>query len=109
MPVDDCLACDGACCACFEWLQVDPEYLAAMARALGSTTDELIARPDLKWAEGTARRPGESERRTLLLHLRPHCPFLRDGRCSIHPARPKACRDFPAGSDACHTAQETRR
>ncbi len=27
------------------------------------------------------------------------CPFLEDGKCSIHPIRPESCREFPLGKN----------
>ncbi len=30
------------------------------------------------------------------------CPFLKDGRCSIHSIRPQSCREFPLGRNLDH-------
>ncbi len=30
------------------------------------------------------------------------CPFLKDGKCSIHPIRPESCREFPLGRNLDH-------
>lgn len=84
-----------------------PADLTAIAAALKTPPLELLDR--YEWAEGTAQRPGEAERYTLLLRMRPRCPFQDDaGRCTVHAVRPQACRDFAAGSSQCHAVQEEK-
>jgi len=35
-----------------------------------------------------------------------HCPFLEDGGCSIHPAKPTQCRAFPYWPELLGNAKE---
>ena len=62
--------------------------------------------------------PGEFERKYVyrtrrLLRLRvpreAQCHFLRDGGCSIHPAKPTQCRIFPFWPELVDSRREWRR
>lgn len=74
----DCQTCGGRCCAGWT-IDVLPGL------------DEV---PDRMVKEDRLLGPVMRERNGA-------CIALRDGRCSIYESRPKVCRDFEAGGDAC--------
>ena len=48
-------------------------------------------------------------RRRLRVPRDSQCSFLRDGGCSIHPAKPTQCRVFPFWPELVESRQEWRR
>jgi Fe-S-cluster containining protein len=74
-----------ACCRCChdKAIRVGPYEVVRLARALGLTTTELLARHTE--AGGTVLRTREDAA----------CVFLGPRGCSVHAARPLACRVYP--------------
>ena len=54
----------------------------------------------LRWANMRGKVSG----RTWRIHS--PCPNLRDGKCRIHLARPRVCREYVAGGPLCRAAME---
>jgi len=80
-----CVAC-GRCCRRPGWVLFTESDLRRASRFLFLTVLEFenlyIDEEDHegKWIRVTRRRP---------------CPFLREGTCAIHGAKPEQCRSFP--------------
>lgn len=88
-----CFRC-GECCRRWQPL-IDGEETAALAAFLGLTPEELARR---------YTRPYPLDDRVRLVVTGPHgCVFHRyqDGlsTCTVHPARPRACREWEARPD----------
>lgn len=92
----DCHDCEG-CCDCCEGMGdtviLDPLDVFRLSAYLGKTQEQLLEEDlVLDAADGN-----------ILPHLkmtgpREQCTFLnREGRCSVHSARPGICRLFPLG------------
>jgi Fe-S-cluster containining protein len=47
--------------------------------------------------------------RRLRIGRRKHCPFLLEGGCSIHPAKPTQCRLFPFWPELVETQKNWQR
>jgi hypothetical protein len=64
---------------------LEPEDIERLASHLRLRPRELV------------RRHIVDEHGELALNLGAdgNCPFLRDGRCGVHPARPLQCRTYP--------------
>ena len=75
----ECAECPGACCGSCH-IYVSHEEMEAIATHLGVTIQEVI-----DWATVPAAEANNFH------FLRP-CRFLRQGLCSVYPARPGACR-----------------
>ncbi len=86
-----CFRC-GVCCE--RWSpELAPADVERLAHFLSLTTDDLLDRFARPYPPGTSH---------VLRHTAAGCVFLArdpDGRaaCSVHPARPQACRDWQAG------------
>jgi Fe-S-cluster containining protein len=83
-----CFRC-GICCTCYQ-APLTPEDIDNIASALGISRSKCISRYALK----VPIKEGY-----LLKHTKKGCVFLAwdaDGkaRCTIHPLRPKACREW---------------
>lgn len=83
-----CFRC-GICCTCYH-VPVAPEEIEKIASALGMTPSEFLS----KYA-----RPAPVKEGYLLRRTDKGCLFLAwedDGRarCTIYPARPRACREW---------------
>jgi Fe-S-cluster containining protein len=83
-----CFRC-GICCTCYH-APVTPEDINKITSALGISRSKFIAR----YARKVPIKEGY-----LLKHTKKGCVFLAwdaDGkaRCTIHPSRPKACREW---------------
>lgn len=82
-PVFACARC-GACCS-HQAIQLNPWEVWRLARRLGLTSGQFIAR--------------HSDNAGLFLRFGPdgRCGFLTPAGCAVHPARPLACRLYPLG------------
>jgi Fe-S-cluster containining protein len=83
-----CFRC-GICCTCYQ-APLTPEDIDNIASALGISSSKCISRYALK----VPIKEGH-----LLKHTKKGCVFLSwdangKARCTIHPSRPKACRDW---------------
>jgi hypothetical protein len=90
----DCLEC-GACCASF---RVD--FATGELESNGGCVPEGLA---VEVTSFTRRMRGTD-------HARPRCAALTGKigarvSCAIYEWRPSPCREFEAGSDACHRAR----
>jgi len=80
-----CVAC-GRCCRRPGWVRFTENDLRRAARRLDLTVSAFRERTideedgEGAWIRVTRRRP---------------CPFLREGGCVIHDAKPEQCRSFP--------------
>jgi len=76
-----------ACCRCCygRRIQVNPYELARLARALGITTTEVIARFTMDGGTALATRSNTA------------CTFLGPEGCTVHADRPLVCRLYPLG------------
>jgi len=77
-----CHACNRCCYG--KRIQVNPYELVRLARNLGITTTEVIARHTAGGTSLTARADGS-------------CVFLGPGGCTVHADRPLVCRLYPLG------------
>jgi uncharacterized protein len=87
MPVFlECQRC-GACCRWPGQVRVSDAEIARLAAFLGLAETDFIQR-------FTRLRP---DRQGLVLQDHPAgaCIFYQDGQCSVQPAKPQQCRDFP--------------
>ncbi len=83
-----CFRC-GICCTCYQ-APLTPEDIDNIAAALGISSLKCISR----YARKVPIKEGY-----LLKHTKKGCVFLvwnADGkaRCTVHPSRPKACREW---------------
>jgi len=78
-----CRACSRCCYG--RRIQVNPYELARLARGLGITTTEVIARFTVDGGTALANRSDTS------------CTFLGAHGCTVHPDRPLVCRLYPLG------------
>jgi Fe-S-cluster containining protein len=83
-----CFRC-GICCTCYQ-PPLTPEDIDNIASALGISCSKCISR----YAHKAPIKEGY-----LLKHTKKGCVFLAwdaDGkaRCTVHPSRPKACREW---------------
>lgn len=88
-PVDpatlfQCRMC-GACCQGYGGTYVTAEDMAGIAAFIGEDADTF--------AERYCRRSGN--RYVLAQSDEGFCVFWRDGRCGIHPVKPRMCRAWP--------------
>ncbi|HLK15264.1 MAG TPA: hypothetical protein VKT78_10695 [Fimbriimonadaceae bacterium] len=88
----DALACCAGCSACCHRvvLATAPEIVAAASTVMRSFTPEArdaLRERMLSYVAGVGPSQGVG-----LATLRPMCPFLVDGLCSIYAVRPIACR-----------------
>jgi Fe-S-cluster containining protein len=82
--------------------QVQARFTEASARLASVGLREAFQRPDASIAE----RRQELGLSYFALGL--PCPFLEEEFCSIHPARPTACREYLVTSAAPHCARPSR-
>jgi len=94
-----CREC-GACCAlkdAFVW--VDKKDIRRVAAYLGMSGDQFEAEY-VRLVDGDM---------ALLEGDNSPCVFLREGSCSIYPARPSQCRTFPFWSEALESPAQWER
>jgi len=87
----DCKVC-GSCCKDRHDLILTPYDVFRLARYLTRTTEEIIR----NYCEVYERR--NSHLPVVRVLPRPPeacCPFLRNRKCAVHPAKPILCRVFP--------------
>lgn len=78
-----CAECIGVCC------------VVGGAVTLTKTDKERLgAHLDLSIDEFDARYVSIENGNEILKHHYNPCPFLKAGKCSVHPARPQVCRDY---------------
>ena len=94
----DCTVCAN-CCRHGE-VAVSGEDIAAIARHLGTTVDEV----ERLYLVGVAGAPAQHELRSTDAG----CVFLDGTLCLIYEARPKACREFPHVATGSHTLGSRR-
>ncbi|MGE4529582.1 MAG: YkgJ family cysteine cluster protein, partial [Rhodospirillaceae bacterium] len=81
-----CNACS-RCCH-HKIIQISPYEIVRLARGLGLTTTEFIARYTTEGGTVLRRRPEDDAA----------CVFLSAQGCSVHPDRPLVCRIYPLGA-----------
>jgi Fe-S-cluster containining protein len=91
--------CQPGCTACceqkgFVYLTVDD--IPRAAQFLGMTSAEFERKHVFR----------TKNRRRLRVPRDSQCSFLRDGGCSIHPAKPTQCRIFPYWPELLESRQE---
>ena len=79
-----CQMC-GACCRGFGGTYVTPADINAIADYLGADARTFVER----YCQMSGNRP------VLGLASDGYCVFHREGRCGIHPVKPRMCRDWP--------------
>jgi len=83
-PIFECRMC-GDCCRGFGGTYVTQADMAAIARYAGVSPDRF---------RHTHCQP--SGRRWVLAQAEDgYCVFHRNGRCAIHPVKPRMCRQWP--------------
>src|SRR5580704_6522129 len=77
----------GACSRCChgKLIPLTPYEVARLAEHLGTTTTETLERWTTRGGSALASRPDGG------------CVLLGEQGCSVHPARPLACRLYPLG------------
>jgi len=88
-----CHACS-RCCRGYR-IKVDPYEVLLLARHLAISTTALLQR--YVGEDGIALKHNSDD----------SCVFLSDRGCTVHPARPLACRLYPLGRRAESTGSET--
>jgi Fe-S-cluster containining protein len=93
--------CQPGCTACCEqkgFVFLTEADIPRVAQFLGMTAAEF----ERKYVYRTKNR------RRLRVPRDSQCSFLRDGGCSIHPAKPTQCRIFPYWPELLESRQEWR-
>ncbi len=91
--------CQPGCTACCEqkgFVYLTEEDVPRAAQFLGMTSAAF----ERKYVYRTKNR------RRLRVPRDSQCTFLRDGGCSIHPAKPTQCRIFPFWPELLESRQE---
>jgi Fe-S-cluster containining protein len=88
-----CNACSRCCYG--KKIQVNPYELLRLARNLGTTTTDVIARYTVDGGTALATRPDAS------------CVFLGVTGCTVHADRPLVCRLYPLGRIVQEDGRET--
>jgi hypothetical protein len=89
----DCTQC--ANCCRYSIVSVRAAEVARIAACLGIDEEAVVRQ--------FTTRDAESPRARTLLSGKRGCVFLKDNRCSIYPARPEACRNFPHAAPGTHS------
>ena len=95
-------ACQPGCTACCEqrgFVYLTEPDLVRAAAFVGMTPAEF----ERKYVYRTARRM------RLRVPRDAQCYFLRDGGCSIHPAKPTQCRIFPFWPELVESRREWKK
>jgi uncharacterized protein len=94
-------ACQSGCTACCEqkgYVYLSDDDISRAAAFLGMTTAAFARRYVYRTRNRTRLRvPREA-----------NCFFLKDGGCSIHPAKPTQCRIFPFWPELVESRREWR-
>lgn len=88
-----------ACCTQRGFVYLTEEDLARAAEFLGMTAAAFERRYVYR----------TSKRMRLRVPREAQCHFLRDGGCSIHPAKPTQCRIFPFWPELVESRREWKR
>jgi Fe-S-cluster containining protein len=94
--------CQAGCTACCEqqgFVYLTEADIPRVAQFLGMTPAAF----ERKYVYRTKNR------RRLRVPRDSQCSFLRDGGCSIHPAKPTQCRIFPFWPELLESRQEWRK
>jgi len=89
----DCTAC--ASCCRHSIVSVRAAEVARIAAFLHQNEEAVV--------HHYTTRDAESPRARTLASGKDGCVFLKESRCSIYPARPEACRDFPHVAQGTHS------
>jgi len=87
------------CCTQSGFVYLNDEDVARAAAFVGLTAEEF------------EKRYVYRTRRKMRLRVAKHarCPFLLEGGCSIHPAKPLQCRTFPFWPELVESAREWKK
>jgi hypothetical protein len=87
----------GRCLQCCrsKTIPLNPYEVARLAAYLGETTTQFLARHTVMGGAALRRRDDEA------------CVFLGEDGCTVHPARPLACRLYPLGRRVAGNGDET--
>jgi Fe-S-cluster containining protein len=108
-PLPQPLACQEGCyfCCCNQVELTPPEVLS-----LGHFVELYFPGAKKKELMGALRHSVElqaGKSKTELARIRPPCPFLRDRKCSVYPARPLVCRAMHSlDAKKCEAAYKKR-
>lgn len=88
-----CTQC-GKCCINREDILLNPRDMYHIAKYLKITPQEVLEKYCETYIGDTSRMP--------IVRLKPigktkRCPFLKDFKCEIHPAKPSVCAIYPLG------------
>ncbi len=89
----DCTSC--ANCCRLSVVSVSKPEIEAIARQVGVTVEAATRLYTIPDRDAPALR--------ILRNDRDTCVFLHQNRCTIYPARPKACREFPHVAVGTHS------
>lgn len=87
------------CCRQKGFVYLTPEDLMRMAEFTGMTAKAF----EKKYVYRTSRQM------RLRVPQEATCPFLEEGGCSIHPAKPTQCRIFPFWPELANDKREWRK
>lgn len=94
--------CCGECCRNVEFsVMLEPYDLYRIARHLKDTGVTINGVEDVIMEHAELKLLENSDFPIFLMKTqgrRKECIFLKDGRCSIHEAKPRACRIYPLGA-----------
>lgn len=109
MDLDPPLACRRGCsfCCCNQISLTPPEAILLGLHLLETHRGPALERVEARVRTTLERIHGKSRAEIgLIRHLLP-CPFLEDGACSVHPARPLVCRGWNAvDAEQCRRAND---
>ena len=83
LRIFECKQC-GDCCKGYGGTFVTPEDIVVIARFIGADPDSFVER----YCQMSGRKP------VLAQRADGYCIFW-DGRCAIHPVKPRMCRAWP--------------
>jgi hypothetical protein len=80
----ECHQC-GECCKGYGGTFVTERDIQAISDYLGISADDFVSKYGAQSGSGLVLAQGEDG----------YCIFCEQGRCGIHPVKPKMCRDWP--------------